>query len=155
MKQGLSALVFALAFLGCFREDPSTPDTSSLEWVQPRHPRFEVYINQYSLSPTQGVIGRPNFEAWSPNVQDIHTFSTNQEGEPPYAAKIEYKGTAPDGDHYLITISHPAQNNMETIALSKIYNGAEIELFKDDEYRIGIRPRSDNSDSEQVSGGNG
>lgn len=44
---------------------------------------------------------------------------------------------------------------MQTIVLNKIYKGAEIELFKDDEYRIGMRPRSDNSDSEQGSGGNG
>jgi len=155
MKHGISALLFTLTLLGCSQDGSDIKEASTVEWVQPTHQSLEVYINQYTLSPTQGAIGRPNLEIWRPNVQMVHTYSTNQEGKPPYTAKLEYKGTAADGDHYSVTISYPIDSNMETIELNTVFTGTEVELFKDTQYRIGIRPRTDNSNSEQGSAGNG
>jgi len=155
MKHGISALLLTLALLGCSKKESSLPESPTIEWSQPAHQSLEVYINQYTLSPTQGAIGRPNLEIWRPNVHTVHTYSTNQEGKPPYTAKLEYKGTAPEGDHYFVTITHPIDSNVETIELNTVFTGTEIEFFKDTQYRIGIRPRTDNSNSEQVSGGNG
>lgn len=121
---------------------PNVVPAQVVEVAAPLHPEIELYINNYVLGPNQGSTTRPNLSQWSPDVKTKFSTSTNQEGKPPYSASFEYLGRKPDGDLYNVTISFPVAGTTKTLARELVYTGGDVELLRDTEYRIGIRPRT-------------
>lgn len=108
----------------------------------PVHADLEVYLNKYKMSPTIGAIGHPNLTLWQPNERAMYTFGVGEAGKPQYSARIEYKGTKDGNDYYSFTITYPVENNITSFTEEIIYKGDDIEIWRDSEYRIGIRPRT-------------
>ncbi len=121
---------------------PNVVPAQVVEVAAPLHPEIELYINNYVLGPNQGSTMRPNFSQWAADVKTKFSTSTNLEGRPTYSATIEYLGRAPDGDLYNISITFPTAETNQTIVRELVYSGGEVELLRDAEYRIGIRPRT-------------
>lgn len=111
-----------------------------IEVVPPRNTHVELYINQYGLGPNQGVILRPDFSNWTAESKMKNTASTNQEGKPKYSATVQYLGRKPDADVYSLTISFPRDGGFDTITQEVQYSGSDTEIWRDDLYRIGLRP---------------
>lgn len=142
-------LVFTVALtcalLGACKPAPQPQKSDVIEVVEvaaPLHPQIELYINNYVLGPNQGSKMRPNFSQWAADVKTKFSTSTNLEGRPTYSATIEYLGRAPDGDLYNVSITFPTAETKQTIVRELVYSGGEVELLRDAEYRIGIRPRT-------------
>lgn len=121
---------------------PNVVPAQIVEVAAPLHPEIELYINNYVLGPNQGSTTRPNLSQWSPDVKTKFSTTTNQEGKPPYSASLEYLGRKPEGDFYNITISFPAAGTIKTASHELVYSGGAVELLRDSEYRIGIRPKT-------------
>lgn len=132
------------AFLGACKPapQPNVVPAQVVEVAAPLHPGIELYINNYVLGPNQGSKTRPNLAQWSPDVKTKFSTSTRMEGRPAYSASLEYLGRAPDGDLYNISITFPTAETTQTIVRKLVYSGGEVELLRDAEYRIGIRPRT-------------
>ncbi|GAT33075.1 hypothetical protein TSACC_21480 [Terrimicrobium sacchariphilum] len=113
-----------------------------IEVATPLHPGIELYINNYVLGPNQGSTTQPDFSRWSPDVKTKFSATTSEEGKPPYSASIEYLGRKPDGDLYNVTISFPIAGTTKTLSRELVYPGGDVELLRDTEYRIGIRPKT-------------
>ena len=111
-----------------------------IELVPPRDTHIELYINQYALGPNQGAILRPNFSNWTAESRTKNTASTNQEGKQPYSATLQYLGRKPDADVYSVTISFPRNGSFKTTTQELHYSGSDVEIWRDDQYRIGLRP---------------
>lgn len=136
MKTILSILIL-LSVVGCKKADVPAPQSQSQGWIAPAQGAIEVYVNQHTISPTNGSTLRPNFTG--PSNTYVST-STNQKDKPPYSAKVSYIGTKDGVDHYSVTIGYPVGEEMRSETKDIFYSGAEIEIFRDAEYRIGIRP---------------
>lgn len=117
------------------------------ERVLPVHTNLEIYLNRYTISPEQGAISRPYPSIWAPNAGVGYSFGVGEIGEPQYSASIEYKGTKNGSDYYSITIIYPAKNHIASFTKEIIYKGDDIEIWRDSEYRAGVRPRTDKNDS--------
>jgi len=111
----------------------------------PEHQKIALYINQYKLGPHQGVTLRPNLSNWKPEIKQKFSAITNQEGQPPYSATLEYLGNKLGSDIYSVTITHPVSGGNATFIKEIHFSGSEIEIFEDDHYRIGLRLYSKNS----------
>lgn len=132
------------ALLGACKPNPqpNVVPAQVVEVAAPLHPELELYINNYVLGPNQGSTMRPNFSQWAADVKTKFSTSTSLEGRPTYSATIEYLGRAPDGDLYNVSITFPTAETNQTIVRELVYSGGEVELLRDAEYRIGIRPRT-------------
>ncbi len=132
------------AFLGACKPapQPNVVPVQVVEVAAPLYPEIELYMNNYVLGPKQGSIMRLNFLLWSPDVKTKFSTSTNQEGKPPYSVSLEYLGRKPDGDLYNVTISFPIAETPKTLSRELVYSGGDVELLRDTEYRIGIRPKT-------------
>jgi len=150
----LLAFVFItplMLLFSCSKEDKKSSNSELIDdshsdspnWAPPSRPEIEVYINHYTLSENQGTLGKPNFHAWNPSVKWEFTYSMNYADTLPYTAMLKYLGTRNGDDHYKITLSCPKGSDVETSEHIVIYKGSDVELFKDHDYRIGIRPRTD------------
>lgn len=117
---------------------PNVVPAQVVEVAAPLHP-IELY---YVLGPSQSGTMRPNFSQSSPESKEKFSLSTNQKGKVPYSASIEYLGRKPDGDLYNVTISFPIAGTTKTLSRELVYAGGNIELLRDTECRIGIRPRA-------------
>lgn len=125
---------------------PSVVPAQFIEIAAPNHPQIELYINQYGLGPKQGAILRPDFSNWTVESKMKNTASTNQEGKPRYSATVQYLGRKPDADVYSLTISFPHDGEFETFTQEVQYSGGDTEVWRDDLYRIGLRPSSNEKD---------
>ncbi|MFT5107177.1 MAG: beta-lactamase regulating signal transducer with metallopeptidase domain [Pseudoalteromonas tetraodonis] len=110
---------------------PRDLDTSEV----PANQSLEVFLNEHTASEFKGSIYRPNLSDW--DDEDAY-FKCGTE----YQVEIRYKGTKSGKDYYLLKITHPQGDGVRTIPKRLIYEGAEVEVFRDDEYRICIRPRT-------------
>ena len=116
-------------------------------WASPVFPKIETYVNHYVLSPTQGTTATHDLSYWSAQsrVGDVKCKARcGYVGEIPYTLKLTYKGTQGGNDHYLTSISYPLDSVVHTGEKSIIYQGEELDIFKDHDWRIGIRPYTNN-----------
>lgn len=147
----LHSIALILFLLSSCVEEPSSTKadggSDSITWAPPAITNVEVYINRYTLSPTDGAIGRPNLSYWSKNSKMTYFYSLDSNGEVPYKAKITYKGKHEGKDHYVTHISYPSETGIQTSERTIVYEGKDIELYKDSTHRIGIRPLTSNKDS--------
>ena len=119
---------------------PEAVPAQLIEVAPPSNKHIELYINQYALGPNQGAILRPDYSNWTAESKIKNAASTNQEGKPPYSATIQYLGRKPDADVYSLTISFPRDGGSETFTQEVQYYGSDVEIWRDDQYRIGLRP---------------
>ena len=134
-----NALLIIVALSACKPSETIVP-ADYVEIAPPEHQKIALYINQYKLGPHQGAALRPNLSNWKPQVKQKFSATTNQEGQPPYSATLEYLGHKPDADIYSVTITHPASGGTTTFTKEIRFSGSDIEIFRDDHYRIGLRP---------------
>ena len=136
--------------VGCKKASEPVPQSETHRWIAPAQGAIDVYVNQFTLSPTNGSILRPNFTG--PSITNVST-STNQKDKPPYGAKISYIGTKDGIDHYLVVITYPVGEEMKSETKEIFYRGSDIEIFRDSEYRIGIRPSTEKRTEQGAKGG--
>jgi hypothetical protein len=135
----LLAMFFMLS--ACKPENqPEAVPAQLIEIAPPSYKHIELYINQYGLAPNQGVILRPNYSNWTSESKIKNTASTSQGGKPKYSATLQYQGKTPDADVYSLTISFPRDGGFETFTQEVQYSGGDSEIWRDDLYRIGLRP---------------
>lgn len=137
-------LAFSLSLPGCEKHPAPavaapTPKPNPLPAT---HQEVEYYINQFTKSPTEGLIGPVNFSSWTPEHRAVVTEARcGVENQPPYTVNLDYVGTRDQIDHYLIRISYPIPNGIGSYIRPFTYDGRNTEVWSDAEYRIGIRPR--------------
>lgn len=140
MKTALYLTLILTSLVGCKKAPEPTVQAEPAKWTAPAQGPIDVYINQFTLSPTNGATFRPSFT--SPTNSHA-SGSTNQEGKPPYSADITYLGTKDGVDHYSFITTYPVAGGMKSETKEIYYSGTEIEIFRDSEYRIGIRPSTE------------
>ena len=140
MRLFLSLTILLLVSACKPANQPLVVPAQYIEVAPPTHKQIELYINQYALGPKQGVILRPDFSNWTSESKMKNAASTNQEGKPPYSATIQYLGRKPDADLYSLTISFPRDGGFETFTKEVQYSGSDTEIWRDDQYCIGLRP---------------
>ncbi len=115
--------------------EPQKPDTTKTPPIP-----WEIYINKFTISPTNGCILRYVTGLRNPNGKASSSSSCGDSGGPIYEAKIE----VPDDEenHYSITITHPAGEGRLSFTRDVIFTGEEIEFYRDANWRIGIRAES-------------
>jgi len=145
MRIPFSLLVFFLLSACKPANQPEVVPAQFMGIAAPSNKHVELYINQYKLGPLQGAVLRPNFSNWTAEIKMKNSASINQEGKSKYSATLEYLGRNLDADVYSLTISFPRDGTFETITQEVQYSGAEKELWRDDVYRIGLRPSTKNN----------
>ena len=113
------------------------------EWKVPANQSLEIFRNDYEASEFKGHITRPNLYDWD---YDGAYFKCGSEG---YQVELHYKGTNSGKDYYRLKITYPENGAVRTIEKRLIYDGVGVEVFRDNKYRICIRPWTDKQLSEQ------
>ena len=103
------------------------------EWKVPANQKLEIFRNEYKVSALTGFVYRPNLYDWN---YDGAYFKCGIE----YKVELRYKGTQSGKDYYDLKITYPQNKTVRTISKKLIYEGSGIEIFRDDEYCIYIRP---------------
>jgi hypothetical protein len=137
------ALLIFVALSACKPSATIVP-ADYIEVAPPKHPKIALYINQYKSGTDEGATLHPNLSIWNPKLKGKFGISTNQERQPPYSATLEYLGRKSDHDVYSVTISIPENGQFKKLTKEFSFSGADIELFRDDLYRIGLRPYLEN-----------
>lgn len=135
-------LALLLSACGPVAQDVETTvmEGAVLEWLAPVHRNLEFYVNNHSLGSTQGGTSRPNVSLlWEGRKQDKGSISYGYEGEPVHLIEYQYKGTLLGQDHYEIRVSYPAGTGVESFTRTYPYEGVEIEFWKGEEWRMGMR----------------
>jgi len=156
MKRFIIGLALAIAMTACSRQSPvaneqdlaelSIPETTVAEKKAAPSTKapplaWEIYINKYAISPTNGCISRSGKGPRDPNsAVTSQTTTCGDTGGPLYEVKVEI----PDEkeNHYSISITHPIDGGRMTFTRDVIFKGEEIEFYRDDKWRIGIRSDS-------------
>jgi len=152
MKILLSILPIFIGLSACNEkssnaESDSKARSDALIWASPVFPEIETYINNYTLSPTRGSTTTLNLHQWDSarGVSGVsYTSKCGNVGQIIYTLKLTYKGTQGGNDHYMASISQTLDSETQTIEESIVYQGKDIELFKDQDWRIGVRPHTNN-----------
>ncbi|NOY00152.1 MAG: hypothetical protein GXP30_10520 [Verrucomicrobia bacterium] len=115
--------------------EPQNPDTEK----SPPIP-WEIYINKYTNSPTNGCILRYVTGLRNLNGKASSSASCGDTGGPIYETKIE----VPDDEenHYSITVTHPVGEGRASFTRDVIFTGEDIEFYRDSNWRIGMRAES-------------
>ena len=151
IKQVITVCIFAMCSSPVYAMETTSTHSPDLPvWASPIHTNLEVYINQYVHNPWSGCIGHPDISSWKPNCKISQGFSCGDAGELQYTINIECKGSKSGFDHYHILISYPSEGHLVSFSKDIVYEGNDIELFKDSMYKIGIRPRPPLKNSEPV-----
>jgi hypothetical protein len=107
------------------------------EWKVPANQSLEIFRNDYEASEFKGHITRPNLYDW--DYAGAY-FKCGSEG---YQVELHYKGTNSGKDYYRLKITYPENGAVRAIEKRLIYDGVGVEVFRDNKYRICIRPRTD------------
>lgn len=134
----IATVLFALVFLpSCSRT------TAEKESQSPLYPDIEVYMLRLNTNGPVGSVGDPNLRI---NPHGKFQFATQDPGEPPYQVELQYVKSNEKGDRYRIKLSVPVGSNASQYMETEIYYpGKDTEIFKDERYNIGIRPKSGGS----------
>lgn len=112
---------------------------TDIDWKKvPANQSLEVFLHEYKAPEIKGHRASPNLSDW-----DFEGASFgNGLGNQGYAVQLHYKGTKSGKDYYELEITHPEGDGSGTMNRRLIYEGAGVEVFRDDKYRICIQPRS-------------
>jgi hypothetical protein len=134
------------------KEDASRPPLTVKAWTEahnrwptdidwrkvPANESLEVFLHEYKAPEIKGHRASPNLSDW-----DFEGASFgNSLGDQGYQVKLHYRGTKSGKDYYDLDITHPEGDGPSTTSRRLIYDGAGVEVFRDDKYRICIQPRS-------------
>ena len=137
-------LLFMLLSLSCNNEKDGARVAQSRSQT-PYHPYVQFYILE---SAHVGAMTSLDDEFWKTGQKGVG-FSTGDLDEDTkqtinsYGMKTEYAGSSNSEsvDYHLITISTP---DSEPVATEVAYDGSEQVLWKDERYKVGIRPVENN-----------
>ena len=103
----------------------------------PNYPNVQFYIHE---AEHQGAYSTPIWEM----EHDVGvSFSTRLQGEPEYALKADFLGASESSDVYSVTVTLPEESGSESFTREIEYQGQEIELWRGETYKIGLRPKKE------------
>jgi hypothetical protein len=108
------------------------------EWKVPANQSLEVFLHEYKAAELKGHRASPNLSDWD---DEGATFG-NGLGNQGYAVQLHYQGTKSGKDYYDLEITYPEGGRDRTMNRRLIYQGAGVEVYRDEKYRICIQPRS-------------
>jgi hypothetical protein len=144
MKALASLLVLVMALGACSKSPPSKTATQSLRGFPPIHTNLEIFIENYARSTHRGAQTQPDLKNLKPDGQSRDSWACRikDDGDgAEYSAAIEYKGTEDGRDFYLVTYTRPSGAAAITASNEIAFADREIELWRDSQWRIGVRPR--------------
>ncbi len=110
-----------------------------IDWKKvPANQSLEVFLHEYEAPEIKGHRASPNLSDWD---FEGATFGSSL-GNQGYAVQLHYKGTKSGKDYYDLKITHPEGDRSGTMTRRLIYEGAGVEVFRDERCRICIQPRS-------------
>ena len=110
-----------------------------IDWRKiPANQSLEVFLHEYKAAEPKGHRASPNLSDWDFEGARFGSSLGNQG----YAVQLHYKGTKSGKDYYELEITQPEGESPGTMSRRLIYEGAGVEVFRDDKYRICIQPRS-------------
>lgn len=111
-------------------------------WQPPRHQNLEVYLTRHNQFGRVGSTGHPNLSTVTADSHSKFKFSTMEpNATTPYEVELEYLGREGKGDRYLVQYSSPiSQRSTQQTTRTITYDGRDLELFRDNDYVIGLRP---------------
>jgi len=117
----------------------------------PIHTNLETFINNYALSEHRGSRTHHDVSGLKPDGRVRWKDQVAEEGAAPYSAAFEYKGTEDGKDHYLVTVKVPSASTPQLKEIA--YDGRELEIWRDSEWRIGMRPRRAGGEPDDAANG--
>lgn len=139
----LTLLLLVISFIGFSNESQKAANSKGLKWAAPIHKNFEAYIVSYP-SEGAGTVCRPNLSLWKPEGKlKFGTKFGSKGSAQSYSLKVNYEGTQNNEDCYSITILFPNGNSRGAFIKRIFYNGKGIEIWKNSEYKVGFRPRTE------------
>lgn len=116
------------------QESPVGGEKHTTLTAVPVYTNIEAYINNYAYGPSSG--GQTSWSNAYP-TQVVMTTTLRWDGKD-YTFELEYKGSEPKKDHYRANITCDGSTGF-TGPLT--YEGAEIEVWRDNKVRVGLRPK--------------
>jgi hypothetical protein len=143
MKTLASLLVLVLVLGACSKSPSAKVANKAPRGFPPIHTNVEIFVSNYAVSAHRGVQAHPDVQGLKLDGHSRNTYSCSAKdtGGPDYGAAIEYKGTEAGKDYYLATITAPSGAAGVPAPAEIGYEGREIELWRDSQWRIGIRPQ--------------
>jgi len=99
-----------------------------------------MFIENYSRSDHRGAQAQPKFTGHSGSTYGCSNKDDGDGRE--YSVAIEYRGTEDGQDFYWVSYTIPSGPAAATASSEIAYFGLEIELWRDSQWRIGIRPHT-------------
>ena len=122
-----------ILFISCEKSPKQNANQSQI-WLQPSHKKIELYIS--NLSGTQGANLKPLLPGFKTNKKWSCKLALGEKGQQTHIISIEYQNSKNNIDTYIADINYPDGSSQTKFD----YSGKQIQLWKDSDYRIGIRP---------------
>ena len=139
MKPYIIPLIGLLTFSACSKKSSEVAETEIGEvgFSEGRiYPNTEYCIIQHTSRGRSGTVGTIPKDSLS--IGEQRWFKTSS-GEASYSLHVTFLGHQNNVDVYTVKIEAPGHSSKPSDIR---YMGSEIELFKDDEYVITLRPRA-------------
>jgi len=139
---GLAVVVLALLAFGSAWWAGLLDQPEKVTWQPPRHQNLEVYLTRHNQFGRVGSTGHPNLSTVTADSHSKFKFSTMEpNATTPYEVELEYLSREGKGDRYLVQYSSPiSQRSTQQTTRTITYDGRDLELFRDNDYVIGLRP---------------
>lgn len=139
MKTWSLLLVLGLALSACSKAPSSETTTQAPRGFAPIHTNVEVFIENYARSDHRGAQAQPKFTGHSGSTYGCSIKNDNDGRE--YSVAIEYRGTEDGHDFYWVSYTIPSGPAANTVSQEIAYFDLENELWRDSQWRVGIRPQ--------------